>query len=131
MKRFFTIAFFLYAIVTAAGLQAAVRPTYDQLLKKLPGLWEERYPVNAVSFEPFQVNKRILYGMDRNGSVYYYRVKVIMPVETRGKDDAMERRSTRKSELWVRYRPGAATPYDITFARQDLLPGKNKRWLRG
>ncbi len=115
-----------------AELQAAPRrPSYDELYARLPEIWAQRYPVRAEGFEFYSSKSyRILQARVSGKNVYYYRYIAIIPIMTRESGDTMSKRESRKAEFWVRYRSWLDDPFDVTFARNDLLPGSSRRWVR-
>jgi len=104
-------------------------PTYQSNEKLLPDLWIARYPVMAESFIPNPAGKGILRASVQGKFVYYYQYNAILPVQKREEDHSITTRNRRKAEFWLRYRPSEKEPFDITFARSDLLPGINKTWI--
>ncbi len=120
----------LLLLFPGAGEAAATHPSYTAVKKRLPQLWKERYPLQALSFASFPRGRRILYAVHRGKAVYYYRFMAVVPRPHRTPGGNMENRGERKLELWVRYRPRTKENYSITFARIDLLPGGSRRWIR-
>lgn len=115
----------------SSRISAKPPPGYDQVNKSLPLLWKQRYPVKLSSFRADPFDQGILSAVHKNKKVYYYRylIKVYRPV--RGKDEKLKQGQYFKEiELWVRYRPMLNKSFDLSFARMDLLPGQNKRWLK-
>jgi len=117
-------------LVLPAGIYGENLPTYRDVKKLLPEIWQERYPIKPLKFIPNPEKKGILAAVDRGQRVYYYQFKVVIPRPIRHEDETIENIAKRESELWVRYRPREKDPWDLTFARRDLLPDKNKRWIK-
>ena len=111
-------------------LYAEKLPSYRDVKKNLPEIWKKKYPVEPIKFIPDPENKGILSALDRGRRVYYYHFMVVIPRPVRNEDESIKIIDKRKSELWVRYRPGEKDPWDLSFARRDLLPGTNKKWLK-
>jgi hypothetical protein len=100
------------------------------MFERLPEIWEKRYPVKADGFEQYKGKYRILRVTVGKHAVYYYRYFAVIPVMARQEDESVTPRETRKAEFWVRYRSWMEDPFDVTFARHDLLPGSNRRWIQ-
>ena len=112
---------------------AAPFPRYHEVARRLPVLWAGRYPVKVHKFIPNPEGRGILTAIYKGRRVYYYHFAAIVYRPNRRKDGKLRLDTTaRRVELWVRYRPWKKEPeqWDLSFARRDLLPGKNRRWLR-
>ena len=119
------------ATLPNAVLQARGASGYARVLKILPELWAKKYPVRPVKFTPNPGGKGYLRATHKGRRVYYYRFRVTLPLPVRNPEGIPEVKSTRELEFWVRHRPHEKkTPFDLTFARQDLLPGSGKRWVK-
>lgn len=116
--------------VPLPSISAAQRPSYNDVFEKLPEIWEKRYPVMAEGFEKYTGKYLVLRTTEGKRAVHYYRYFAIIPVMARKEDESVSPRETRKAEFWVRYRSWMKDPYDVTFARHDLLPGSDRRWLQ-
>lgn len=117
---------FLFLLVP---LSAAPRPSYPEVTQQLPALWQKRHPLKHVQFLPNPDGRGILRVRHTGRRVYYYHFTAILPRPRRAADGQIDYTETRKIELWVRYRSWLEAPYDLTFAREDLLPGRKRRWL--
>jgi len=133
---FCRILFFPILIIAFSGfspeeIYAEKLPSYREVKKILPEIWQKKYPVKPVKFISDPENKGVLTALDKRGRVYYYHFMVVIPRPVRNEDESIKNIDKRKSELWVRYRPyEKKDPWDLSFARRDLLPGKNKRWMK-
>ena len=111
------------------GLRAAPGPPpYSTTLKELPRLWREKFPVPPLRFES-DVGREVIRAYTKEGLVYYYRFLVHLPrpIMTKGE---VKNTPGRNVELWLRFRPGKKEPYDLTFVRRDLLPGRSRTVLK-
>jgi hypothetical protein len=115
--------------VTPAFAQARA-PGYARVAALLPELWKARYPVAVQEFLPNPENRGVYAASDGGRTVYYYHFIAVTPRPFRADDESLQSEAPRRVELWVRYRSWLAEPYDFSFARRDLLPGTNKRWVR-
>lgn len=106
------------------------RPSYAELTRRLPEIWNGRYPIQAEKFIPNPEKRGVLTAVHRGRRVYYYHYQAVLPRPKRESVDKVTVTGRRTIELWVRYRPGLKQPYDITFARRDRLPGAGRRWIR-
>ncbi len=83
----------------------------------------------AEKFLPNPGGKGILRAIHKGRYVYYYHYHAVLPVQKRAEDLSVKTELTRTVEFWLRYRPQEKDPWDITFARSDLLPGSSKTWI--
>ena len=116
-------------LLFAPGVLLA-RPSYAALTKRMPELWNARYPIEAERFIPNPEKRGVLTAVHRGRRVYYYHYQAVLPRPKRQDVDNVTVTGRRTIEVWVRYRPGLRDPYDITFARRDRLPGTGRRWIR-
>jgi hypothetical protein len=105
-------------------------PTYSQIAEALPDLWKRRFPLQEVRFLSDPEKRGILSASDGGRMVYYYHFRAMVSRPVRNPDESIGLSGERSVELWVRYRPERGDGYDLTFIRRDLLPGKNKRWIK-
>ncbi len=98
-------------------------PSYAALTKQMPELWKQKFPIEALRFEPDE-KREVIRATDREGAVYYYRYRVHLPRPV-VKSGELEKKPGRIIEMWVRVRPGQKPPFDVTFVRRDLLPGRH------
>lgn len=122
-------AIILLAFATALDAQRAPL-SYARVAAILPDLWKARYPVAAREFRANPEGLGVLSANDRGRRVYYYHFQALVERPVRGENDQLVSAGERRIELWVRYRPWLEEPWDLSFARRDLLPGQDKRWLR-
>lgn len=121
----------LVVLTWAAPTQAQGRaPGYARVAALLPDLWKARYPVAVQEFVPNPENRGVYVASDGGRTVYYYHFIAVTPRPFRADDESLQSEAPRRVELWVRYRSWLPEPYDFSFARRDLLPGTNKRWVR-
>jgi hypothetical protein len=99
-------------------------PGYKHVTEKLKDLWKEKYPFDA-DFLPDPEKHGAISAIAGGRVVFYYHYRVTLPLLSR---DGVT--GKRNSELWVRYRPEESKPYDLTFARRDMLPGTSKAWFK-
>ena len=121
-------ALFLLFLLTAGALSGA--PAYEEVAAKLPALWEERYPLPVPEFEPDPRKRGALRVFDKGKQVVYYHFQATLQQPFRDEEDHLQYKPGRKIEFWVRYRAHEEEPYDLSFVREDLLPGKGRRWIR-
>lgn len=114
-------------LICAGGVQAVPAPSYAATLKELPRLWKEKFPVEPLRFEA-DPRREVIRASTKEGVVFYYRFLVHLPrpVMTKGE---LKNGPGRVIELWLRFRPSTKEPYDLTFVRRDLLPGRNRTIL--
>ncbi len=118
-------------LVAIAPVHAQGRPPgYARVAALLPELWKARYPVLVQEFVANPENRGVYAASDAGRTVYYYHFIAVTPRPFRAEDESIQNEAPRRVELWVRYRSWLAEPYDFSFARRDLLPGTNKRWVR-
>lgn len=134
--KFNLILFFLIFIVITPfsdlDLFAAKTkpPNYKQALIILKRLWSEAYPLKVKRFIANPKKYGVLRAVYRGRYVYYYRFIAVVARRYYRKNGKIRTQGSRRIELWLRFRSRAKKPYDITFARKDLLPGKHKRRIR-
>ena len=118
-------------LIAGAALRAQRLPSYSALLELLPALWQQRYPVAVEKFVPNPGGRGALRARVQGRNVYYYRFQAIVPRPVRGADEsAATTGEPRTVEFWVRYRSWLREPYDLSFVRQDRLPGSGQRWIK-
>ncbi|MBX7058476.1 MAG: hypothetical protein K1X75_10465 [Leptospirales bacterium] len=118
------------ALASRESLRTApLPPGYARVAELLPALWNARYPLAARAFLPNPEARGILTASDGGRRVYYYHFQAVIPRPVRQTDEVVGYEGERRIELWVRFRPWLADAYDLSFARRDLLPGANKRWI--
>lgn len=105
-------------------------PGYARVAALLPDLWKARYPVVVQEFVPNPESRGVYAASDGGRTVYYYHFIAVTARPFRADDESIQSEAPRRVELWVRYRSWLPEPYDFSFARRDLLPGTNKRWVR-
>lgn len=121
----------LLAMLCVSALPARTLPTYIAMSAKVPELWDARYPIKAQSFIANPEKLGILSARHKGRAVYYYHYRATLRRPARKADESLEYKEVlRAVEFWVRYRPGQKQPFDLSFARRDLLPGSNRRWLK-
>ncbi len=128
---------FAGALPLAPGaLPARGLPAYSAALKEMPAVWAARYPVEVSEFRPNPGGKGVLRATYKGRYVYYYRFQAIVPRPLRKVDDLGDpdpkpvAGPPRMVEFWARYRPWLKAPWDLSFVREDRLPGRARRWLR-
>ena len=117
-------------LLGADGLHAGAIPSYREVETLLPELWKKTYPVEALYFKSNPEKKGILSAEYKGRRIYYFHFEVTVPRQTRKPDESIETIGKRTLELWVRFQPGLADPYDLSFARRDILPGTSKKWIK-
>ncbi|MCB1174450.1 MAG: hypothetical protein KDK39_12840 [Leptospiraceae bacterium] len=119
----------LLIAINPAGAESL--PGWQTVQDKLPLLWSSRFPVKVHRFLANPEKKGILRTVVQGHAVYYYHFIAIIPRPQRTESRKIEYTpEARRVEIWVRYRPWLAEKWDLSFARQDLLPGSNRKWLR-
>lgn len=121
----------LFLVGLALGGELAANagpPSYRTTAALLPELWKQRFPVTPIAFEA-DARREVIRAYIKTGVVYYYRFLVRLP-RPRVADGEVKEGPGRTVELWLRYRPGEKEPYDLTFVRRDLLPGRSRTILR-
>lgn len=104
---------------------------YGEVEKIAIEIWNDRFPVPLESIQSNPNQKGVLTARYKGKTVYYYFFSGVVPILHRESGSTeMVQENKRHVTFWLRYRPGNETPYDLTFARQDLLPGSGKRWIR-
>ena len=125
------VCLFVYACPSALFSKSESPPSFKEVQSIFARLWEERYPLRLESVQPDPQNKGVLQVLHKKESSFYYRFKVSFKKPYRlPEEEKLSYGKTTTAEVWVRYRPLLKDAYDITFAREDLLPGKNRRWLK-
>ena len=127
---FYATALLALALIPCPNLCAENLPTYKDVKKVLPEIWQKKYPIKPIKFISNPEKKGILRATDRGRFVYYYHFRVVIPRPVRKEDESIVNIDKREAELWVRYRSFEKDPWDLTFARRDILPGENKKWLK-
>jgi hypothetical protein len=130
LKKTHAAVLLTIALAQGASVYAEKIPTYKEVNKILPEIWRQRYPIKPQKFIPDPEKKGILAAVDRGRNVYYYHFHVVIPRPFRKEDETVVTIDKREAELWVRYRSFEKDPWDLTFARRDILPGENKRWIK-
>ena len=134
--------------VAVPQLQARGLPSYAEVSKRMPEIWKARYPVEVQKFTADPSKRGVLRAVHQGRYVYYYHFQatVLRPVRgdgdgasiggsstdnaEAGADNGMEGIAPRTVEFWARYRSWLAEPWDLSFVRQDRLPGTNRRWIK-
>lgn len=116
----------------APDLAAVKLPTYSAATNAMPAVWAERYPVEAKEFVPNPGKRGVMRATFQGRYVYYYRFQAVLARPIRAPDDSTEliQSGNRSVEFWARYRGWLAKPWDLSFVREDRLPGSAKRWIQ-
>ncbi len=135
--RFLRAAFFAAATALLLGYPAGESvarsrfPSYKTAEKQFAKLWKEKFPVKTVSVTANPAKRGVLRVWHRGAYVYYYEFRVLLPRPVRDESGKIVRKGTRRATVWLRYRRNIKKkPWDLTFARRDLLPGKYRRWYK-
>lgn len=114
-----------------AKLGAQKLPAYSAATAAMPAVWAERYPVAPEKFIANPGRRGVLRASFQGRYVYYYRFQAIVPRPVREEGStAMQKSEPRTVEFWARYRSWLAKPWDLSFVREDRLPGTGKRWVQ-
>lgn len=105
-------------------------PGYRTVHRVLLEIWKERYPLPIKKIHPNPRGRGVLRVTWKGATVYYYQFLLEIPRLRKKPNGPPGGDEIRRVELWVRYRPREKEPYDLTFAREDLLPGSNRQWLK-
>lgn len=110
------------------SLSAAPLPDYAAVEKELTLLWKEKFPVSplGVKAEP---QTRALRTYVKGRAVLYYRFTLQLPRPDL-KGEELTTPPGRTIEVWVRFRSWQKKPFDLTFVREDLLPGRGRSWIK-
>ena len=119
-----------FALGPPAALLARGLPSYTEAQAAMPAIWAKRYPVSAREFVPNPGGKGVLRAYFQGRLVYYYRFQAVVTRPVRGDDEQLVDHSTRTIEFWARYRSWLAEPWDLSFVREDRLPGTGRRWVQ-
>ncbi len=103
-------------------------PSYAEVQKKLPDLWNARYPVAAEKFTADPERRGLLVCTVDGRAAYYYNFRAVVPVMMR-EGEELKPRGTRTIELWVQHIP-VINKYELYMERYDRLPGAGKRWVK-
>lgn len=129
LPRFLIVLF--AAIAGMPGPLLSAPPGYSEVKRVLPEIWKDRYPISIQTFEPNPSKRGVLRVVSGGKYVYYYEFSALLPLMTRDSDsDRMIKIGERSVRFYVRYRSWLKDPYDVSFARLDLLPGGSRRWIR-
>jgi len=94
-------------------------------------LWNRKFPLPCKKVVANPEKKGVLRATVKGKWVYYYQFRVTVARPIRKEDESIDYTGERTMEVWIRYRPDQhEEPFDFTFARRDMLPGKNKRWIK-
>ncbi len=129
------------ALICFAGDLSAQRlPSYTAAREAMPAVWAERYPLTVKEFRANPGGRGVLRANFQGRNVYYYRFQAVVarPVRAGGDDDGpgtqddteIVEAGERVVEFWARYRSWLSKPWDLSFVREDRLPGRYRRWIQ-
>ena len=125
----------------AGDLSAQRLPSYTAAREAMPAVWAERYPLTVKEFRANPGGRGVLRANFQGRNVYYYRFQAVVarPVRTGSGDEGgseadddteIVEAGERVVEFWARYRGWLAKPWDLSFVREDRLPGRYRRWIQ-
>jgi hypothetical protein len=117
------------------GLRAQGLPSYTAARDAMPAVWAERYPLTVKEFQANPGGRGVLRASFQGRYVYYYRFQAVVARPVRATDESPDstkliESGERTVEFWARYRNWLAKPWDLSFVREDRLPGGAKRWIQ-
>lgn len=127
------ITLFLSGVATTgASLEARGLPSYSAARAAMPAVWAERYPLRVKEFQANPGGRGVMRASFQGRYVYYYRFQAVVARPVRAPDDQTEliESGERTVEFWARYRGWLPKPWDLSFVREDRLPGRAKRWIQ-
>lgn len=131
LRCLFCVVILMSGLVSASAESPQTGiPTYAEAHLLFEKHWKEHFPVMYSGLHDVDPGHRMLVAEIQGVSVYYYRFQVDLPRLFRSDSGRVESESepARRVEVWFRYQP-QMKHVDFAFAREDLLPGTNRRWI--